>query len=153
MSSPMPVDKDQPETQVVRCHRRPIRPFHPPGRAGAHQVGQGPGVCCEGGSGLDRSCRCKDRLHRAREPMGEWIHRELQCSTWGELLDGEIFYTLAEARIVIESWRRFYNTRRPHGSPGYRPPAPKVFIPQSARAAALPQPASPPALAPRPPMH
>ena len=41
-----------------------------------------------------------------------------------ELLDGEIFYTLAEARIVIESWRRFYNTRRPHGSLGYRPPAP-----------------------------
>jgi hypothetical protein len=32
-------------------------------------------------------------------------------------------------------------------------PAPEVFIPQSTRAAALPQPASPPALAPRPPMH
>jgi transposase InsO family protein len=70
-----------------------------------------------------------------------------------ELLNGEIFYTLAEARIVIESWRRFYNTRRPHGSLGYRPPAPEVFIPQSARAAALHQPASPPALAPRPHMH
>ncbi len=70
-----------------------------------------------------------------------------------ELLNGEIFYTLAEARIVIESWRRFYNTRRPHGSLGYRPPAPEVFIPQYARAAALPQPASPPALASRPPMH
>jgi putative transposase len=33
-----------------------------------------------------------------------------------ELLDGEIFYSLAEARIVIESWRRHYNTERPHGS-------------------------------------
>ena len=70
-----------------------------------------------------------------------------------ELLDGEIFYTLAEARVIVESWRRFYNTLRPHGSLGYRPPAPEVFIPQSARAAALPQPASPPALAPRPVMH
>jgi putative transposase len=26
-----------------------------------------------------------------------------------ELLDGEIFYTLREAQIVIESWRRHYN--------------------------------------------
>jgi putative transposase len=70
-----------------------------------------------------------------------------------EILNGEIFYTLSEARIVIESWRRFYNTRRPHGSLGYRPPAPEVFIPQSARAAALSRPASLPALASRPRIH
>ncbi|MGA3063021.1 MAG: IS3 family transposase [Methylocystis sp.] len=71
-----------------------------------------------------------------------------------ELLDGEIFYSLAEARIVIESWRRHYNTVRPHGSLGYKPPAPEVFVPaMTARAAAQPQPAPPPALAPRPTMH
>ena len=46
-----------------------------------------------------------------------------------ELLDGEIFYSLAEARIVIESWRRYYNTERPHGSLGYKPPSIEVFIP------------------------
>lgn len=33
-----------------------------------------------------------------------------------ELLDGEIFYTLREAEIVIESWRRHYNSVRPHAS-------------------------------------
>jgi transposase InsO family protein len=60
---------------------------------------------------------------------------------------------LAEARIVIENWRRYYNTIRPHGSLGYKPPAPEVFIPATARAAALPQPAPPPALAQKPPMH
>src|SRR5262249_7462210 len=38
-----------------------------------------------------------------------------------ELLDGEIFYPLREARIVIESWRRHYNTIRPHASLGYKP--------------------------------
>ena len=70
-----------------------------------------------------------------------------------KLLEGEIFYTLAEARVIVESWRRFYNTSRPHGSLGYRPPAPEVFIPQFTQAAALPQPASPQALAPKPPMH
>jgi putative transposase len=54
-----------------------------------------------------------------------------------ELLDGEIFYSLAEARIVIESRRRHYNTERPHGSLGNKPPAPEVFIPAFAARAAL----------------
>src|SRR5262249_19350900 len=40
-----------------------------------------------------------------------------------ELLDGEIFYTLREAQIVIASWRYHYNTIRPHASLGYKPPA------------------------------
>ena len=44
-----------------------------------------------------------------------------------ELLNGEIFYSLAEARGVVETWRRHYNTKRPHSSLGYRPPAPEVM--------------------------
>ncbi len=44
-----------------------------------------------------------------------------------ELLNGEIFYTLAEAKIMIEQWRRHYNTVRPHSSLGYKPPAPEVI--------------------------
>ena len=43
-----------------------------------------------------------------------------------ELLNGEIFYTLAEALIVIEALRRHYNTVRPHHSLGDRPPAPEA---------------------------
>jgi len=65
-----------------------------------------------------------------------------------ELLDGEIFYTLREAQIVIESWRRHYNTVRPHASIGYRAPAPEVFVPAlAAWPAAQPRPA-PPAMLP-----
>jgi putative transposase len=41
-----------------------------------------------------------------------------------ECLNGEIFYSLKEAQIVIEQWRVEYNTRRPHSALGYRPPAP-----------------------------
>ena len=41
-----------------------------------------------------------------------------------ECLNGEIFYSLKEAQIVIESWRVEYNTERPHSALGYRPPAP-----------------------------
>ena len=46
-----------------------------------------------------------------------------------ELLDREIFYTLAEAKILIERWRREYNTVRPHSALGYRPPAPEAVQP------------------------
>jgi transposase InsO family protein len=46
-----------------------------------------------------------------------------------ELLNGEIFYTLKEARIVIEQWRKHYNTVRPHSALGYRPPAPESIVP------------------------
>ena len=45
-----------------------------------------------------------------------------------ELLNGEIFYTLEEAKIIIEQWRKHYNTKRPHGALGYRPPAPETIV-------------------------
>jgi putative transposase len=70
-----------------------------------------------------------------------------------ELLDGEIFYSLAEARIVIESWRRHYNTERPHGSLGYKPPAPEVFIPAFAARAGSATPTSAAARASREANH
>ena len=73
-----------------------------------------------------------------------------------ELLDGELFYSLREAQIIMESWRRHYNTVRPHASLGYRPPAPEVFVPAfAAWPAALPKPAAPAKLAveQRPTMH
>ena len=41
-----------------------------------------------------------------------------------EFLDGEIFYSLKEAQVLTEQWRRTYNQIRPHSSLNYRPPAP-----------------------------
>ena len=55
-----------------------------------------------------------------------------------ELLNGEIFYTLREARVVIETWRREYNHIRPHSSLGYRPPAPEAIELHSPGSGALP---------------
>jgi len=54
-----------------------------------------------------------------------------------ELLNGEIFYSLREAQIVIEQWRRHYNMIRPHSSLGYRPPAPEVIMPPVGQPVAL----------------
>ncbi len=44
-----------------------------------------------------------------------------------ELLNGEIFFTLKEAQVLVEQWRVHYNTVRPHSSLGYRPPAPQTL--------------------------
>ncbi len=45
-----------------------------------------------------------------------------------ELLNGEIFYSLKEAQVLIEQWRRHYNEVRPHSALGYKPPAPKAIV-------------------------
>ena len=60
-----------------------------------------------------------------------------------ELLNGEIFYTLREAKVLVERSRVHYNTRRPHSSLGYRPPAPEATLPSlRGRVASLPGPAT-----------
>ena len=46
-----------------------------------------------------------------------------------ELLNGEIFYTVREAQVLIEGWRQEYNQIRPHSSLGYKPPAPETRTP------------------------
>jgi transposase InsO family protein len=46
-----------------------------------------------------------------------------------EVLNREIFYTLQEAEVIIERWRKEYKTFRPHSSLGYRPPAPEAVLP------------------------
>ena len=54
-----------------------------------------------------------------------------------ELLNGEIFYSLKEAKVLIERWRRHYNTVRPHSALGYKPPAPEAVLPVQVRSASL----------------
>jgi len=46
------------------------------------------------------------------------------------LLDGEIFYSLKEAQIIVGEWVKHYNHVRPHSALGYRPPAPQTQVPQ-----------------------
>ena len=48
-----------------------------------------------------------------------------------ELLKGELFFTLREAQVLIEQWRRHYNHYRPHSALGYKPPAPAAMEPVS----------------------
>ena len=67
-----------------------------------------------------------DVLHGARadgEPQRPGRGRQAD-----ELLNGEIFYTLREPQVLIEKWRKHYNTIRPHSALGYRPPGPEAML-------------------------
>ena len=45
-----------------------------------------------------------------------------------ECLNGEMFYTLKEAQVIIEDWRNHYNHIRPHSALGYKPPMPMMHV-------------------------
>ena len=68
------------------------------------------------------SGRCEDPVHRYGKSVGERLRQELQREFKDELLHREIFYSLQEAHILVEQWRREYNTIRRHSALGYRPP-------------------------------
>jgi transposase InsO family protein len=69
-----------------------------------------------------------------------------------ELLNGEIFYSLKEARVVIGQWRQHDNAIRPHSSLGYRPSATETIVPPSWPFSSAPL-RRPSSLAEQPPMH
>jgi len=66
------------------------------------------------------------------EPGSPWENGYIESFNGklrNELLNGEVFDTVIEARVVTGQWRKHYNTVRPHSSLGYRPPAPETFFP------------------------
>jgi putative transposase len=101
-------------------------------------------------NGLRRSVRRQPTSRQAARGRTAFIE-SFNARLRDGLLDSEILYSLNEARIVIESWRRHYNAVRPHASLGYEPPAPEVVVPAPACAGSFATPtSSAAALAPRP---
>jgi putative transposase len=78
-------------------------------------------VAKAGRAGLDRGGAAKTAYIALGSPWENGFIESFNARLREELFDGEIFYSLSEAKVVIESWRRHYNTERPHGSLGYRP--------------------------------
>lgn len=78
----------------------------------------------------------KDRLDRLDvqtlfiTPGSPWENGDVESfnNRLKGFLNGDIFDTMLEAKILIERWRQHYNTVRPHGSLGYKPPAPETKI-------------------------
>jgi transposase InsO family protein len=62
-------------------------------------------------------------------PWENGYNESFNGSLRDEPLNGEILYSLAEAKVLIEAWRRHYDTISPHSSLGYRPPAPDAASP------------------------
>jgi putative transposase len=63
------------------------------------------------------------------EPGSPWENgycESLNGKLRDELLDREVFHSLREAQVLVEAWRRHYNTVRPHSALGHRPPAPRA---------------------------
>lgn len=74
------------------------------------------------------------------EPASPWENGYIESFNGklrDELLNGEIFYTLQEAKVLIERWRQEFDTIRPHSVLGYRPPAPEAMRWRSPASASL----------------
>ena len=81
---------------------------------------------------LGTACRPKvlGRIPRTtsdgqRNPWEDGYVESFNGKLRDELLNGELFYTLHEAQVLVERWRQRYNAYRPHSALGYRPPAPR----------------------------
>ena len=72
--------------------------------------------------------RYKSRLHHAAGCWENGYCKSFNGKVRYELLNGENFYTLREAQVLMERWRVHYNTIRPHSALGYRPPAPEIIV-------------------------
>jgi transposase InsO family protein len=73
--------------------------------------------------------RSQDALYEPGSPWGNGYCASFNSKLRDEFLNGEIFYSIKELRVLAERWRVHYNTVRPHSSLGYRPPAPEAWLP------------------------
>ncbi len=92
------------------------------GMPGAHPLGQRSGVRGHGGKGLDHRRAASTAFIEPGSPWENGYVESFNGKLRDELLNTEVFNSLAEAKVLIEQWRRHYNTVRPHSSLGYRPP-------------------------------
>ena len=77
----------------------------------------------------DGSCVHRRPQHRHHVWSYDFVMDRTYDGRVFRMLNGEIFFTLKEAKILIEQWRIHHNTIRPHSSLGYRPPAPQAINP------------------------
>src|SRR5262245_15765608 len=111
-------DPCRPQAQGDRCDRRSVRPVHPAGHS------RPPEFVAKAVQDWIAVVGAKTAYIERGSPWENGYIESFNARLRDELLNGEIFYTLREARIVIESWRRHYNKIRPHASIGYEPPTP-----------------------------
>jgi transposase InsO family protein len=117
--------------QQPRCTGEHGRRHADAGRAQAHSIRQRRRDDGKDRAQLVEPGRSQNPVHRTGSPRENGYCESFNGKLRDELLNGEIFYSLKEAQIVIEQWRRHYNTIRPHSALNYRPPAPQTFAPSA----------------------
>lgn len=128
-----------------------VRSLHFARRARACSLRQRSRVRRQGGAGADRGGGREIAFFEPGSPWKSGYCEGFNSKLRDELLNGELFYSLVEARIVIKGWRQHYNTRRPHSSLGYKPPAPppcygRLRKPNQFRRPPQPWPPNPPCI-------
>ena len=150
----MPDDPGRPPPRLPRCYRDPGGHLYLERGAPDHiRSDQGPEFIAQTVREWIVAVGAKTAFIERASPWENGYVESFNGKLRDELLNGEIFYSLAEASFIIEQWRRHYNTERPHSALGYWPPAPAVV---QWRAAPDPSPVAPPAtapLAPNMPLH
>ena len=106
-----------PSEDEARFHRRPCfrarHPVHVPGPGGFTATAVREWLARVG---------VKTLYIEPGSPWENGYNESFNGKLRDELLNGEIFYSLKEAQVLIERWRQHYNTVRPHSALGYRPP-------------------------------
>jgi len=97
------------------------------------RLGNGPKFIAEAVRNWIKAVGTKTAYIEPRSPLENGYCESFNGRMRDELLNGEIFYSLRAAQIIIERWRNYYNTKRPHSALGYRPPAPEATIPVDQR--------------------
>ena len=108
-----------------RGHRRPARTPRRPARhrPRAHPLRQRPRADRPRPARLVPPQSDRHRLHRARLALQNPFVESFNGRTRDEVLDVELFFTLAEARVILTDWIAAYNTEHPHSALGMLPPA------------------------------
>ncbi len=121
------------QAQLDRCHRCADRPVHLAWGPAFIRSDNGPEFVAQAVRDWINAVGAKTAYIEPGSPWENGYCESFNARLRDELLNGEIFYTLKEAQIIIEEWRKHYNTKRPHSALGYRPPAPETIVPMATR--------------------
>jgi putative transposase len=92
----------------------------------------GPEFCGQGGAIMATKLGVQTLFIEPGSPWENGYIESFNGKLRDELLNGKVFFSVPEAKVLTDAWRRHYNHRRPHSALGYRPPAPVVIKPKFA---------------------
>ena len=90
--------------------------------------GNGVEVVAQGGQDWVEAVGDKTAYTEPGSPWENGCCESFNARFRDEFLNGEIFYSIREAQILIKEWRKHYHTKRPRSALGYRPPAPETIV-------------------------